>query len=158
MTAEPKRRSAGRTILTIIVALIVACAVCGIVAYVVVGPSITKVFNTVVAPLTAGNDFMTALVAKDYPKAYAMISPAQQASFGGSPDGLKETLASKGMEPSSFSLNNFQFNDTDAIVNGTGSFSGNTKYVYLYLKKEGDNWKVNGMDINDNPPTATPTK
>lgn len=44
----------------------------------------------------------------------------------------------------------------DAIVNGTGTFGGKMRYVYLSLKKNGDAWKILGLEVNDNAPTATP--
>jgi hypothetical protein len=65
------------------------------------------VINAVAAPITANNDFINALIAKDYTKAYAMVHPSQQTSFGGSPEGMQQTLSERGWEPSSYTLDRF---------------------------------------------------
>jgi hypothetical protein len=157
MTTETPKKGGcfGRSIVTVIIVLIVACVVCGVVGYFVVGPSVMNVVNTFAAPLTTSNDFMTALTTKDYAKAYGLVHPSQQEAFGGSPEGMQQKLDSGGMLPTTFALTNIQIG-TDAIVNGTGTFNGNQKYVYISLRKDGDNWKIIGLDVNDNAPTATP--
>src|SRR5260221_7238383 len=78
-------------------------------------------FNTIAAPITTSNDFMTALIAKDYAKAYDMVIPDQQSAFGGSADGMQQLFSSKGIEPSSFTFTNINIG-SDAVVNGTGTF------------------------------------
>src|ERR1041385_3452395 len=112
------------------------------------------VVDTIGAPITASNDFMAALIAKDYTKAYGMVIPAQQASFGGSPDGMQQLISGKGWEPTSYTFLNFQLG-SDAIVNDTGVFGGSTKYVYINLRQDGGTWKILGLDVNDTAPTAT---
>ena len=134
------------------IVLIVAC-IGGAVALYFGGKAVV---NTIGAPITASNDFMAALIAKDYTKAYGMVLPAQQSNFGGSADGMKQMFADKGLEPASYQFLNFQLLGSDAIVNDTGSFGGNTKYVYVNLRQDGDAWKILGLQVNDNPPTATP--
>src|SRR5258706_11491464 len=114
------------------------------------------VVNTIGAPITASNDFMTALIAKDYAKAYGMVLPAQQANFGGSANGMKDKFSSAGIEPSSYTFLNFQLLGSQAIVNDTGSVGGATKYIYINLQQDSDTWKILGFDVNDNAPTATP--
>jgi hypothetical protein len=156
MSASPKPRSSGSRLIRVVAILIFACIACGIVSYVVAGPAIMNVFNTLAAPLTASNDFMAALVAKDYTKAFNLVHPSQQEAFGGSPEGLEQLFTDGGLLPASYNLVYVQVGE-DAIVNGTGVFDGATKYVYVSLRKDGDAWKILGLDINDNPPTATPT-
>jgi hypothetical protein len=159
-TPAPKKGGCGRNILMVIGALVLACIVCGVISYAVAGPAIMNVINALAAPITANNDFMTALVNKDYTKAYGMIQPSQQQKFGGSPDGLKQFITDKSMDPSSFTFTNIQItatNTTDALVNDTGVFGGKTQYVYLSLSKDGDTWKISDLQVNDNAPTATPT-
>ena len=157
MTTEAPKRGGcfGRNIVVVIIVLIVACIVCGVVGYVVVGPSIMNVVNTLAAPLVTGNDFMTAVTAQDYTKAYGLVHPSQQATFGGSPEGMKQLFADRQLQSSSFALSNVQVG-TGAKVSGTGTFSGNSKYVYLYLEKDGDAWKIARIEVNDDAPTATP--
>ncbi len=160
MTAPAPNRGGcfGRSILTVVIVLVIACLVCGVGAYVILGPAISKAVNIVAdiaVPLTTSQEFMTAVTAKDYAKAYSMVHPSQQASFGGSADGMKQLFESQSMEPSTFALTNVQVGG-DAIVNGTGTFGGASKYVYISLRKDGDTWKILGVNINDNPPTATP--
>src|SRR5258708_462948 len=134
---------------------------CGIVLVIVcIGGAAVVYFcgKTVVdafaAPITANNDFMNALIAKDYAKAYGLVSPSQQTAFGGSADGMKQLISSKQWEPSSYTFSNIQLT-SGALINGTGSFGGTTKYVYIALQKERDTWKVAQLDVNDNAPTAT---
>src|SRR5262249_32591867 len=129
----------------------------GVGAYVIIGPSVANVFNAIAAPITTSQDFMTALVAKDYAKAYGLVDPSQQAAFGGSADGLQKALSDRGMLPTTFTFTNFSLGTNGSIVNGKGTFNGATKYVYTTLLKSGDNtYKVGQLDVNDNAPTATP--
>src|SRR5262249_37336136 len=99
---------------------------------------------------------MTAVKAQDYAKAYNMVHPSQQADFGGSPDGMKQKFSAAGWEPTTFTLTNINVSG-DATVNGTGTFGGSQKYIYIYLRKDGDTWKILGLGINRTAPTATPT-
>ncbi len=147
----------GRRILTVVIVLIVACLVCGGLAFVIAGPAISSAINTLAAPISANNDFMTAVVAKDFNKAYAMIHPSQQASFGGSSDGMQKLFEGNGWLPSAYQFANIQVGDTQATANGTASFSDGSKYVYVSLQKDGSIWKILGVNINSTAPTATPT-
>ena len=157
MTTAPKRGGCfGKSILTIVIVLVVACIVVAGLAYVVAGPAISGLINAVAAPITASNDFMNALIAKDYTKAYGMVHSSQQSSFGGSPEAMQQQFSTQGLQPTTYKFANVQVG-TDALVNGTGTFGGNTKYVYISLRKDGDTWKILGLDVNDNAPTATPT-
>jgi hypothetical protein len=156
-TTTKKGGCFGRSIITVIVVMLFACVICGGVAYVVAGPAIANVINAFGAPLLATNDFMNALVAKDYTKAYGLIHSSQQANFGGSADGLKQLITDKGLQPSTFSVTNIQISNSDALVNGTGTFGGASKYVYVNLSKDGETWKVMGLQVSDQAPTATPS-
>jgi hypothetical protein len=154
-TTAPKRGGCfGRSIVTVIIVLVVACLVCSVGAYVVVGPTVMNVFNALTAPITASNDFVNAVIANDYTKAYGLVHPTAQSAFGGSPDQMKELLTSEGLVPSNFTATNVNITG-DAFVNGTGTFGGSTKYVYITLRKDGDNWKILNIEANNNPPTAT---
>src|SRR5882757_3012401 len=108
MNTAPKSGGCGRRILTAVIVLIIACVVLGGIAYVVAGPAIGKLINAFAAPISANNDFMTALIAKDYTKAYSLIHPSQQASFGASPDGMKQMFGTNGWEPSTYTFSNIQ--------------------------------------------------
>lgn len=152
--AAPRRT--GRNILIGCAVLIVVCVVLAGIAFAVAGPSITKIFNAVAAPLTAGNDFMTAIVAKDYTKAQGMLSADLKSKIT-SGDDLKQAIIQQGGEVSNYSSSGFQFNDTAAIVTGTGQANGSTLYITMALAKEGDTWKVSGYKGSTTPPTATPT-
>src|SRR5260221_7901341 len=136
--------------------------VCGIVFVIVcIGGAAVVYFggkavvDAFAAPITANNDFMNALIAKDYAKAYGMVSPSQQAAFGGSADGMQQLISSKQWEPSSYTFSNIQLT-SGALINGSGSFGGSTKYIYIALQKEGGTWKITQLDVNDKAPTATP--
>ena len=154
MGTPRKRGCFGRSIITIIVLLIVAAVVCvGVVA--IAAPSIGNLVNAIAAPITASNDFMTALVAKDYTKAYGMILPSQQEAFGGNAQGMEQVLSENGIEPTSYTFTNVQLVG-NAFVNGTGTFDGKTRYVYMSLVKDGDTWKISSIEVNDDAPTATP--
>jgi len=154
--SPPRRGCFGRSIVTVVLVLIVAVVICGGLAYVIVGPAISTAFNSVAAPISANNDFMNALIAKDYTKAYGLIHSTQQNSFGGSPQGMQKVFSAKGWAPSSYTFANIQVG-TDAIANGSAVFNGATQYVYISLRKDGDAWKILGLDINGNAPTATPS-
>lgn len=154
-TTAPKKGGCGRTIIIVVVALILGVVVCGGIALAVAGPAISNLFNAFAAPITASNDFMNALIAKDYTKAFTMIHPEQQEAFGGDADGMEQILSEQGIEPSTFTTTNVQIG-TDALVNGTGTFNGSMKYVYVSLRKDGDTWKILGIEVNNNAPTATP--
>jgi len=153
---EPKKGGCGRNILIVAVVLIVGALVCVGVVVAVAGPAISNVFNALAAPITANNDFMNALIAKDYTKAYGMIHPEQQEAFGGDAAGMEQVLSEQGLLPSSYSFTNVNIFNDQAMVNGTGVFGGKMKYVYLSLKKNGDAWKIIGLEVNENAPTATP--
>jgi hypothetical protein len=154
-TPAPKKRGClGRSLLTVVILLIVAAVVC-VGAVAVAWPAISNVVNAVAAPITASQDFMNDLIAKDYTKAYAMIHPSEQQDFGGSADGMQQTLSDQGITPTTFTFTNVQIG-SDALVNGTGTFDGKTRYVYISLRKDGDAWKIIGIQVNDNAPTATP--
>ncbi|MEP7284145.1 MAG: hypothetical protein ABI947_00090 [Chloroflexota bacterium] len=86
------------------------------------------VVNSVAVPLLKANDFMPLLEAKDYAKAYSYIDPSQQASFGGSADGLRTTLTGLDLaEPSAHTLSNINVNNGDAVAIGTVTFGGTIK-------------------------------
>ena len=155
MSTAPKKGCLGRSILTVVIALIIAAVVCVGVVFVVAGPAIGNLFNAFAAPINASQDFMNALIAKDYTKAYGMVHPDQQANFGGSADGMEQVLSEQGIEPSTFTFANVQIGQ-EALVNGTGTFGGKTRYVYISLRKAGDTWKIIGIEVNDQAPTATP--
>src|SRR5579859_77457 len=157
--ATPKR--GGSRILYIIIGLIVACLVCIGVVYLVVGPSILKVVNTLAGPLVSTQTFFDDVVKGDYNGAYAQVHPSAQSSFGGSADGLKQALTTNGLIPTTFAVNNVQVGtntagESLAIVNGTGSFGGTTKYAYVQLKQDAGNWKITNIDVSTTAPTVTP--
>lgn len=155
MGTPRKRGCFGRSIITIIVLLIVAAVVCvGVIA--IAAPSIGNLVNAIAAPISSSNDFMTDLIAKDYTKAFALIHPSQKEAFGNDADGMEQILSDQGITPSSYTSTNVQVG-SDALVNGTGTFDGKTRYVYISLSKDGDTWKIIGIQVNDNAPTATPT-
>ena len=156
MTTAPKR--GGRNILFVIIGLILACLVCVGVAFAVIGPSIVNVFNTVAAPLTISQSFMDALITKDYNKAFGLTHPSLRASYGSDPDGFQLWITSRGWQPSSVTLSNVHIVNNSALVNGTGTFSGSTQHIYIALQKDGDTWKITSLDVNSNPPTASPAQ
>ncbi len=133
------------------IVLVVLC-IGGVAVFLVV---LKPAAEALVAPITTSNDFMTAVITKDYTKAYGMVLPAQQANFGGSPDGMQQMFSSKGLEPSDYKTAGINIT-SDAVVNGTGTFSGTTKYVAIRLQQDSGTWKILGLSVNDNPPTATP--
>ena len=155
MSTTPKKGCLGRSIITVVIALIIAAVVCVGVVFVVAGPAIGNLFNALAAPISASQDFMNALIAKDYTKAYGMVHPDQQTNFGGSADGMEQVLSDQGIVPSTFTFTNVQVGQ-DALVNGTGTFDGKTRYVYISMRKAGDTWKIIGIEVNDQAPTATP--
>src|SRR5258708_13042188 len=105
----PKQRSTGRTILTIFLVLIVLCVVCVVGVLVVAGPAVSNLINAATAPISASNDFMNAVMANDYAKAYGMIDPSQQSAYGGSAEGLNQTLTHTRLVPTKFASNNVLF-------------------------------------------------
>jgi len=154
----PRRDAFRRNFLIVISLLFAAGILSGVAVYIVVVLSYSNVSNV---PLRTSQDFMSALVAKDYTKAYGMIHLTYQADFGGSVVGMEDLFTSKGIEPASFILTNVNTGE-DAFVSGTGTFAGKLKYIYIRLRKEdipveGNNWKIAELDVNDNLPTATPT-
>ena len=155
MGTPRKRGCFGRSIITVIVLLVVAAVVCvGVIA--IAAPSIGNLVNALAAPITASNDFMTALIAKDYTKAFTMIHPSQKEAFGNDAAGMEQVLSDNGIEPTTYTSTNVQING-NAFVNGTGTFDGKTRYVYMSLVKDGDTWKISSIEVNDNAPTPTPT-
>ncbi|MHB8625781.1 MAG: hypothetical protein ACYDBJ_01435 [Aggregatilineales bacterium] len=157
MTNSPRRGGCfGRSIVTVIIVLVIACIALAGIAYVVAGPAIINLFNAIAAPISASNDFMNDLIAKDYTKAYSLIHPSQQANFGGSAQAMQQSFS--GQEPSSYTFASAQTLTTgQTVVNGTGNFGGTTKYVTMFLQKDGDTWKIVQFGISDNQPTAIPT-
>lgn len=153
---EPKKGGCGRNLLIVVIVLIVGALVCVGVAFAVAGPAIGNLVNALAAPISANNDFMNALIAKDYTKAYSMVHPEQQEAFGGDAAGMEQVLSEQGLLPSTYTFTNVNIFNDQAMVNGTGLFDGKLKYVYLSLKKDGDTWKIIGLEVNDNAPTATP--
>lgn len=147
--ASPPRRGCLRNAIILIVVLVV---VVGGIVYAVLGP----VLGSLGAVTTTSNNFLTALVAKDYGKAYGMVHPSQQTSFGGSADGMQQLFTTSGLQPSAFSVTNVQV-ATDGIASGSGTFDGTTKYFHVDMRKDGDTWKVIGFFASPNPPTATPS-
>ena len=159
MNAPPRRSGcSGRSLVTIIIILIVACVALAGIAWVVAGPTIVNLFNALAAPLNTSNDFMTAVQAKNYTKAYGLIISTQQTNFGGSSDGMQQLFESNGWEPSSYNSTDVAaLTSGQTVVNGSGSFGGTTKYVTLILQKEGDTWKIAGFNVSATPPTPIPT-
>jgi len=154
-TTQKRRGCSGRTIIILIVILVILAAL----AYVLIGPAITGVVNSLSGATTANNDFMNAVVAKDFAKAYSMIDPAQQAAFGGSADGVQQLFASAGGPPSSYTFSSVATTTTldAAVVVDSGNFGGTTKYISLILQKHGTTWNIAGLTITNSPPTAIPT-
>src|SRR5579859_2804408 len=76
-------------------------------------PAVTTVDELTAAAVSEVNDFMSALIAKDYVKAFQMIHPSQQIAFGGSPLAMRLVLEAKGLEATSFTLTNIHV-DLDA--------------------------------------------
>ena len=114
--------------------------------------------NILADPLTAGNDFMNALIANDFTKAFGMVYPSQQINFGGTPDGMRQLFMGKGWTPSSFTSTGVAaLTSGQVVVNGTGNFDGNIKYVTLVMENDGDAWKIAGFNVSTNQPTAIPT-
>src|SRR5258707_2857859 len=102
--AAPRRT--GRNILLACGVLVVICLVLVGIAFAVAGPAITKVFNAVVAPVTAANDFMTAVVAKDYTKAQGLLSADLKSKITTAGD-LKQAIIEQGGEPASFTVSGY---------------------------------------------------
>ncbi len=161
MSAAPKRRS---PILYIVIGLIVACLICAGVVYVVIRPAISAVGNVITAMTTAktnSDTFMNAIVAKDYTKAFGLVATSAQGTFGGSPSGMQTMIEGQNEEPTSYTYQGVNAT-TDAnnqlvvLINGTGSFNGTTRYVYLQLQQDGNDYKVTNYTVNDTAPTATP--
>lgn len=155
MTTTPPKRGGSR-ILYIIIGLIVACLVCIGVIYLVVGPSILKVVNTLAGPLVSTQTFFDDVVKGDYNGAYALVHPSAQTQFGGSADGLKQTLTTNNMVPTAFTVSNVNVSNGVALVNGTGAFGGATKYAYVQLQQDGNDWKLMNIQLSDTAPTVTP--
>ncbi len=148
MDAQPvKKSNTGRNILIIVGVLVLACVVCVGGAFIVAGPAIGNVFNSVVGITTSATDFMTALKNNDYTKAYNMVVAEQQQSFGGSPDGMQQLFESKGWnEPTNWTFSNTNVNNDQAVLSGDVNFkAGGSKRLEVNLKKSGDTWKIMGF-------------
>ena len=152
--AAPRRT--GRNILLACGVIVVICVVLAVIAFLVAGPSIGKLVNAVVAPVTAANDFMTAVVAKDYTKAQTQLSADLKSQIA-TGDALKQFVMQLGGELSSFNSNGYNLSGTTAQVSGTGLVNGTTVYITLVLTQEGDTWKIAGIHGSTTPPTSTPT-
>ena len=138
-----------RRILTCLAIAIVACIVLGVIAMVVAGPAITGLFNSTVALTETSTKFMTALKTEDYATAFGLISSDQQATFGGSADGMKDIIEKNGWsKPASWNFTSFNINNDQGTVGGDIAWSdGTKKALQLVLAKVGDGWKVSGISI-----------
>jgi hypothetical protein len=139
-----------RTIFIILGVAVLACVVCVVVATVLTGGAIFAVFNTVAKPMTdTANDFMNAVKSNDYVKAYNMVIPEQQASFGGSPDGMKALFQQNNwVDPVDWSFTNFNVQNNEGVVSGNATFKGNVKgNLEINLRNTGNQWKIVGLRV-----------
>lgn len=154
----PASRRRGCLVAAIIV-LLIAAVLCSGIVFVLAWHDIASPFNQLMNPLEepieTSQGFMYLLSTKDYTTAFSMIHPSAEQDFGGSPDGLAKFLSDRGMQPTDFTVLNVQVG-SDAFVNGTGTFAGATKYVYISLRRDSGTWEIISLQVNDNAPTATP--
>src|SRR5579859_2909748 len=112
--------------------------------------------NSLAAARSVGSDFMSALQANDFTTVYGMINSTYQAAFGSAAE-MQTEFTNAGWVPSSFTLTQAQVVPSGkTVVSGTGIFAGATKYVSIYMLKDGSTFKVVGFIPEDNPPTAVP--
>lgn len=143
---QPKKSNTGRRILVIVVILALACIVCVGGVFVIGGPAIGNVFNSVVGLVTASTDFMTAVKNNDYAKAYSMIDPAQQQAFGGEAEGMQQLFQDRGWNnPTSWDLHSTNVTNDQAVVWGNVTYASGVKQMEVNLRKIGDAWKVMGF-------------
>jgi hypothetical protein len=139
-----------RTILIIVGVLALACVACVVIAGVITGGAVFAVLNVFGKPVTdTANDFMVAVKNNDYVKAYNLVIPEQQTSFGGSPDGMKDLFQRNNWaDPVDWTFTNFNVTDNEAVVTGTVTLKGNVKNnVRIDLRNPGNQWKILGFGL-----------
>ena len=138
-----------RKLITILGVVVLVCIVLSVIALLVAGPAIGRLFNSTVALTDTGGKFMTDLKNEDYTAAFSLVSPEQQSALGGSGDGLKQILENGQVsKPVSWNFTSFQIVNDQGTVGGDVTYAENvTKTLQLVLTKSGDNWLIAGFSI-----------
>lgn len=136
--APPKRRSPLLFILLTILGVIVVCVV-GV--FLLIG----GIFAATQPVVDAGDAYMAALRDTDYSRAFDLSSTAlQQKAVDAS--GLETALSSK--VPATWTFTSRGINNNDGSLSGNDTYKdGTTGTVELSLLKEGDKWKVDGINL-----------
>jgi hypothetical protein len=153
MTQSMPPAKQSHTLRNIIIGVLVAlfaCVLCIGVVFAVTGGAILNAVNGLQVVGDRANEFMTALKADDYNKAYSLVVKEQQQAFGGSPEGMQGVLEGLHLnDPSDWKFPQFNAQNNQAIVSGTATFKdGSSKEIRVDLQKSGDTWYILGYGPN----------
>jgi len=118
--------------------------VCAVIFWVFVG---SKLVGPLLALQPAGTAFMTAVKNGDYDTAYRLVGAEAQATFGNSPDGMKQLFQSNGWDTvSAWTFDSFSVNNSDGSLSGTVTLAKGTASLTLKLIQFGNTWLVTGFN------------
>ncbi len=135
-----------KVVLIIGAVLLVCCA--GIVAVAALGG--LAALGTTQPAAQAGENFMSALKAGDYSKAYDLCAPDLQSELK-DVQGLETMITGGNVQPSKWNFTSRNVNNDTAQVEGNVTFTGDRSgTVSLVLNKMGNDWKVTGFHLKEN--------
>ena len=98
----------------------------------------------------AGDKFMNALKAGNYPQAFSTCAPELQQKLGNA-GALKNLIENGQVQPVSWNYNSRQANNDEGLLEGTVTMKGNRQgTLRIELVQKGNNWQVIGFNLKEN--------
>ncbi len=136
-----------KKVVLIIGAVLLVCCV-GIVA--VAGLGGLAALGATQPAAQAGENFMSALKAGDYSKAFDLCDPALQSELK-DVQGLETMITNGNVQPNSWKFTSRNVDNSSAKLEGSATFTGDRAgTVSLELNKTGNDWKVIGFHLKGN--------
>ncbi len=119
----------------------------GLGALALLGAVLYFVLSAVLTPIVAsGDDFLTAMRDGDFERAYSLTTPALQQQLG---DARRMGETAGAYRPQSWSWSQRRMRNGIGMLEGEATYqSGRTGTVRLVLHKVGDQWRIDGFNLN----------
>lgn len=134
-----------RTVLFIVAGVVILCVACvGLVAAIAGG-----VFLLTRDMADTGSDFMKAVRAEDYEKAYELCAPSFRNELE-SAEGLRSFFVEYNFLPSGWTFTNTSIKDNTGVMSGTADLKNGARasFELNFAKIDGD-WRVTGFHFQE---------
>jgi hypothetical protein len=143
MNTTPKKSNTLRNLLIGGCAVILACAICGGIAFAVTGGAI---LGLVQGPNLYATAFMESLKTKNYDTAWSLVHPSQEAALGGSASGLQQTVEGMGLgNITDYKFTSVNVTNNQGVVLFSATVDGSARDVRVDMQQEGQVWMVIGF-------------